>query len=183
MFGNYNLYRPIEAFYYDIYFYDSYMSTYPYLYMFGNMLSTITLKGGNITSSSSLYALLSFQLWEKVNIYDYTLEENDSIFEYTAQLLYVASVDIKNTTITNNKWSGTFTNALIVINCFDQGVINVDSLQIYDDSLAFRSGIHVSPLSGSAYITIVNSSFRNVTLNTGASLIKTNSVYSLLISN
>ena len=165
----------------EIFINECYRTLYPPIFIVGDYFSEYIEISSRYFNSSSPFALNLAQTLDTATFKNVHLEHVDASYTLTIATQNTRNINIDNVTMINNDFSGTFTEAVFFISSLG-GIMNVNDFKVIDTKLGYRSALNYIP-SGDGYLTITNSSFSNVTLNTGASLFDMNVVKGLTISD
>jgi len=122
------------------------------------------------------------QFFNKVNFQDAFIEKSDALFLYIIQIIMTNEILIKNLTLSQLDMSTTSTDSIIFLDTFDQGKVTVSNLNVIDCNIASRDVLFYW-LIGSGNFTLDSVTFKNITMDSWASLISAESVHNFWINN
>ena len=157
-------------------------SFFPVNYIVGNVNSEYHEYNNYYFNGSSGHGLLSIEEFTQVNFHNTVIDNFDALAAFSVYTIRVHNITLNNVTIINNDNSGSGTDAIFHLFTYDQSHIEVNDFRVVDSNLGFRSAFYYFPVDN-GYLSFMNSSFTNVTLNTGANLIQTETLLELKVEN
>jgi len=150
--------------------------------MVGSKLISHSLENVLIKNVTSTNAMLMLRWPNSFDLKNIHVENSTANSQYLISADGIPSIAIKNLTCINLRGQNTDTYSLVYINVVSAGNITIDGLSLKQSQIHLHNGIYASSVS-QFNLVIKNVEFSDITMGSGKSVLKTDPLNSLYMSN
>ena len=177
-----DIYRVTESYLVDINISNLNAALYPPIIFIGNLHSFVVMQGLISIDSNSVVAIISHQLYNRVEMSDFYVETTDALATFIFEVSFINEIIVDNITINNNDIASNDPTGIFYFNPFSGGVLNLSNINIINSNIGAKHAIEYRQ-SGTGIANIQNLYVENVTLGIDTKIIKTQSLLTIYLKN
>ena len=136
-----DLYRITESYLTDINCSNVNAALYPPVIFIGNLQSFLVMRGLTSINSNSVYAIVSNQLYGRVEMHDFYVETTDALATFIFETSFVIEIIVSNITINNNDIASNDPTGIFYFNPFSGGVLSITNLNVMNSDIGAKHAI------------------------------------------